>query len=125
VLLGGLVAEEIFFGEYTVGASQDLAQATAILKNMAAKYGMSPMGLSSWESNRGGQGRLQLDLSESSDQLRAQTEVWIQSELEESKKKATGLLKANKSKILDLIDRLLTLNELTLTDLTSAGLVLE
>jgi cell division protease FtsH len=125
VLLGGLVAEEIFFGEYTVGASQDLAQATAILRNMAAKYGMSPIGLASWERNRSSQGRSQLDLSESSDHLRTQTELWIQSELEEGKKRATDLLKANQSIFLGLVDRLLTLNELTLSDLTSAGLVVE
>ena len=49
VLLGGLVAEEIFFGEHSVGAAQDLAQATRILKEMAIKFGMSPLGLSTWD----------------------------------------------------------------------------
>ena len=43
-LLGGYATEEIFFGEMTTGASNDLERATKIAHNMVTKYGMSEMG---------------------------------------------------------------------------------
>jgi cell division protease FtsH len=43
-LLGGYTAEEIFFGEMTTGASNDLQRATKIARNMVTKYGMSELG---------------------------------------------------------------------------------
>ncbi len=43
-LLGGYVAEEIFFGEMTTGASNDLEKATNIARRMVTEYGMSKLG---------------------------------------------------------------------------------
>jgi len=43
-LLGGYTAEEVFFGEMTTGASNDLEKATKIAHNMVTKYGMSELG---------------------------------------------------------------------------------
>lgn len=43
-LLGGRVAEEIFFGEISTGASQDIQQATHIAREMVMTYGMSELG---------------------------------------------------------------------------------
>jgi len=43
-LLGGYTAEQIFFGEMTTGASNDLQRATKIARNMVTKYGMSDLG---------------------------------------------------------------------------------
>jgi cell division protease FtsH len=43
-LLGGYAAEEIFFGEMTTGASNDLQRAAKIAHNMVTKYGMSELG---------------------------------------------------------------------------------
>lgn len=43
-LLGGYAAEEIFFGEMTTGASNDLQRVKKIAINMVTKYGMSEMG---------------------------------------------------------------------------------
>ena len=40
-LLGGRVAEEIFLGDISVGASQDIERATKLAKDMVARYGMS------------------------------------------------------------------------------------
>ncbi len=39
--LGGLSAEEIYFGEFSTGPSNDLHQATSIAKKMVTTYGMS------------------------------------------------------------------------------------
>ncbi len=43
-LLGGYTAEQVFFGEMTTGASNDLQRATSIARNMVTKYGMSDLG---------------------------------------------------------------------------------
>ncbi|MBQ8765859.1 MAG: ATP-dependent zinc metalloprotease FtsH, partial [Clostridia bacterium] len=40
-LLGGLVAEQIIFGDISTGASNDIQRATEIARNMITKYGMS------------------------------------------------------------------------------------
>ncbi len=41
VLLGGRAAEEVFLGEVSTGAGNDLQRATAIIKDMISVYGMS------------------------------------------------------------------------------------
>ena len=41
VLLGGRAAEEVFIGEISTGASNDLERATDIIKSMVKMYGMS------------------------------------------------------------------------------------
>ncbi|MBQ9000606.1 MAG: ATP-dependent zinc metalloprotease FtsH [Eggerthellaceae bacterium] len=44
VLMGGRVAEEIFRGDITTGASNDLERATKIARSIVTQYGMSPLG---------------------------------------------------------------------------------
>jgi cell division protease FtsH len=43
-LLGGYVAEEIFFGQVTTGASSDLQRASNMARQMVTQYGMSDLG---------------------------------------------------------------------------------
>ncbi len=43
-LLGGYCAEEVFFGDVTTGASNDLEKATNIARRMVTEYGMSDLG---------------------------------------------------------------------------------
>lgn len=40
-LLGGRAAEEVFIGEISTGAGNDLERATDIIKSMASVYGMT------------------------------------------------------------------------------------
>jgi cell division protease FtsH len=42
--LGGRIAEEIFFGKLTTGASNDIRQLTQIARAMVCEYGMSSLG---------------------------------------------------------------------------------
>ncbi len=41
VLLGGRAAEQVFIGEISTGAGNDLERATDIIKSMVQTYGMS------------------------------------------------------------------------------------
>ena len=41
VLLGGRASEQVFFGEISTGASNDIARATDIARTMISDYGMS------------------------------------------------------------------------------------
>ena len=55
VLLGGRAAEEVFIGEISTGAGNDLQRATAIIKDMITIYGMSDIaGLMVLETSQGG-----------------------------------------------------------------------
>ena len=42
VALGGRIAEELFFGKITTGASDDLKKCTQIASGLVTEYGMSP-----------------------------------------------------------------------------------
>jgi cell division protease FtsH len=68
VFLGGRAAEEIFIGEISTGAGNDLDRATAILKDMITVYGMSDvaglMVLSRRQSSFLGGGHVSNDYSE-------------------------------------------------------------
>lgn len=53
VLFGGYSTEQIVFGDISTGASNDLAKATEIARNMVKKYGMSGLGPVSFDEDRG------------------------------------------------------------------------
>ena len=42
VALGGRIAEELFFGKITTGASDDLKKCTQIASGMVTEFGLSP-----------------------------------------------------------------------------------
>jgi cell division protease FtsH len=48
-LLGGRVAEEMFVGDVSTGAQSDFMKATEIAKAMVKEYGMSSLGVSSYD----------------------------------------------------------------------------
>ena len=50
-LLGGRVAEEVFFNVQSTGASNDFEQATALARSMVTEYGMSDLGPVQYEGN--------------------------------------------------------------------------
>jgi len=68
VLLGGRAAEEVFLGEISTGAGNDLQRATDIIKSMISVYGMSDvaglMVLEKSQQNFLGGGMAQKDYSE-------------------------------------------------------------
>jgi cell division protease FtsH len=52
VLLGGRIAEELTFHEVSTGAQNDLLRATDIAERMVREYGMSDLGLVTFEKER-------------------------------------------------------------------------
>jgi cell division protease FtsH len=52
-LFGGYTVEQIVFGDISTGASNDLAKATEIARNMVKKYGMSSLGPVSYDDDHG------------------------------------------------------------------------
>ncbi len=84
VLLGGRAAEEVFLGEISTGAGNDLDRATAILKDMISVYGMSDvaglMVLSRSQSSFLGGGMVANDYSE---EMAQQIDQSIKSTLDE------------------------------------------
>lgn len=84
VLLGGRAAEEVFLGEISTGAGNDLDRATAILKDMIMVYGMSDvaglMVLSRSQSSFLGGGQMNNEFSE---QMSQEIDASIKSTLTE------------------------------------------
>ncbi len=85
VLLGGRAAEEVFFGEVSTGAGNDLERATDIIKSMVQVYGMSEVaGLMVLEKQRStflGGGMQQA--REYSEKMAQDTDEYIKSTLAE------------------------------------------
>ena len=52
-LLGGRASEEIFFGDVTTGASNDIQEATRLARSMVTEYGMSELGPIQYERDTG------------------------------------------------------------------------
>ena len=52
-LLGGRTSEELFIGDVSTGASNDIEQATRIARLMVTEYGMSELGPIQYEKNTG------------------------------------------------------------------------
>jgi len=84
VLLGGRAAEEVFIGEISTGAGNDLDRATAILKDMVSVYGMTDvaglMVLSRSQNSFLGGGAVSTDYSE---KIAEQMDEYIRSTLYE------------------------------------------
>jgi len=85
VLLGGRAAEQVFIGEISTGAGNDLERATDIIKSMVQTYGMSDIaGLMVLEKSRqsfiGGQ---QQAAREYSDKMAEQMDTFIKTSLDE------------------------------------------
>lgn len=52
VMVGGRAAEELFLHDVTVGAENDLQQATELARRMVTRWGMSDLGLASYRSGQ-------------------------------------------------------------------------
>ena len=106
-LLGGRAAEEVFIGEVSTGAGNDLERATEIIKSMACVYGMSDVaGLMVLErkANQFLGGQSQKDFS---DEMAKDLDTYIKKVLEERYQIVLKELKENAPSIEQMTKELL------------------
>ena len=127
-LLGGRVAEEIFFGSQSSGASNDFQQSTQIARSMVTEYGMSEkLGPVQYEGNS--QVFLGRDYSQSktySDQIAYDIDLEVLRILNEGHAEAVRIIEENATKLKLIAEHLLeyeTLNELEIKSLYEDGVL--
>ena len=105
VLLGGRAAEEVFIGEISTGAGNDLERATDIIKSMVQTYGMSDVaGLMVLEKSRqsflgGGQQASR----EYSEKMAEEMDTFIKTSLSEHYSAVVSYLEEYKGAIEDMV----------------------
>ena len=109
MMLGGRVAEELTIGDFTTGASNDIAKATATARSMITEYGMStalgPVKLGQSD----GQPFLGKEMGHApdySDQVAGQIDREIRSLVDEAHHEALEILVANRAVLEELADAL-------------------
>jgi len=113
-LMGGRVAEDMVFSEITTGAASDLQQASKIARMMVLEWGMSDLGLVSFNSslsveNGGRSFRESLDVS---DEVRAKIDAEVAKIIREARGKAKEVLVKNKGKLDKVAEKLLEIETL-------------
>ncbi|MBL4730478.1 MAG: ATP-dependent zinc metalloprotease FtsH [Sulfurimonas sp.] len=105
VLLGGRAAEEVFIGEISTGAGNDLERATDIIKSMIQTYGMTDVaGLMVLEKSRQSFiGGVQQSTREYSDKMAQDMDNFIKNSLDEHYSSVLSRLKEYKGAIEEMV----------------------
>ncbi|MDD4188087.1 MAG: ATP-dependent zinc metalloprotease FtsH [Bacilli bacterium] len=114
-LLAGRVAEDLFIGEITTGASDDFRRATKIARSMVTEYGMSDLGPVQFEHKSEGVflGRDYNKSQNFSDTVALEIDQEVRKIVDNSYKEATKILKDNKKLVTLLTDTLIEKETLT------------
>ena len=114
-LLGGRTAEEITFGEITTGAHNDFEKATKIVRAMVTEYGMSDLGPLQFEQQAGSVflGRDYNKTQHFSNEVANEIDMEMRRIIDECHKKATEIIKKNKSLLKLIAETLLEYETLT------------
>ncbi len=114
-LLSGRVAEELFIGEITTGASDDFRRATAIARSMVTEYGMSDLGPVQLEHKSEGVflGRDYNKSQNFSDTVALEIDQEVRKIIDGCYKEATKILKENEKLVHLLTDTLVEKETLT------------
>jgi len=127
-LLGGRVAEEVFFGTQSSGASNDFQQATQLARSMVTEYGMSEkLGPVQYEGNN--QVFLGRDYGSSkgySERIAYDIDTEVLRITEEAHERATEIIKAHGPQMKLIAEHLLeyeTLNEIEIKSLFEDGVM--
>ncbi|MEN4054107.1 MULTISPECIES: ATP-dependent zinc metalloprotease FtsH [Sulfurimonas] len=106
VLLGGRAAEQVFIGEISTGAGNDLERATEIIKSMVQTYGMSDIaGLMVLEKSRQSflGGPAQAATREYSDKMAQEMDEFIKKSLDEHYKSVVERLEEYRDAIEEMV----------------------
>ena len=114
VLFGGRVAEEIFCGDVSSGAQNDIAQATDIARKMVLDWGMSDkLGLINYANEERRMMPLNLQGKEYSDQTAQLIDAEVRAIVDHARAKTRKLIEANRDKLERLAQALLTYETLS------------
>ena len=108
-LLGGRVAEEVYFDEISTGAYSDIQRATRIARAMVATYGMSDLGPIQYDDGRGDVflGRDYNSHSGYSSQIAFEIDQEVRKIIEASKADARVIIEENRELMDRIVDALL------------------
>ncbi|HYX80118.1 MAG TPA: AAA family ATPase, partial [Actinomycetota bacterium] len=115
IALGGLVAEEIFFGETGTGPASDLGGATALAAQMVGSFGMAGSLVSFDAIAEGPIGRTNLVAKVLADR---DAKAKVENILDAQKAKVAGLLEDNRDIAIALRDALIARDELVGDEIT-------
>ena len=114
VLLGGRAAEEVFIGEISTGAGNDLERATDIIKAMASVYGMSDFaGLMVLEKRQSGFLGGGMSSKDYSDNMSQKLDEFIMGTLTDRYNEVKKILTDNKDAIEEMTQELLDIEVIT------------
>lgn len=125
--MGGRVAEEIFFGDISSGAANDIQQATRIARMMVTELGMSELGPIKYDSGQNAVflGRDYSQLSNThSGQIAFEIDQQVRKIIDDAHQEATDIINANKDKLETIANALLeyeTLNAEQIQSLYETG----
>lgn len=108
-LLGGRVAEEVYFDEISTGAYSDIQRATRIARAMVATYGMSDLGPIQYDDGRGDVflGRDYNSHSGYSSQIAFEIDQEVRKIIEAAKADAKVIIEENRELMDRIVDALL------------------
>lgn len=108
--MGGRVAEEVFFGDVSSGAHNDIEQATRIARMMVTELGMSELGPIQYDSENG-QVFLGRDYTQRSNthsgQIAYEIDVQVRKIIDECYQEATNIVEQHKEKLICIAEALL------------------
>lgn len=114
--LGGRTSEEIFFGDVSTGASNDIEVATRLARAMVTEYGMSSLGPVQYDQNQGSV-FLGRDYNSTQRNFSAQVAYEIDKEIrniiDECHKQANDILTKYKDDVILMAETLITKETLT------------
>ncbi|MDY0064518.1 MAG: ATP-dependent zinc metalloprotease FtsH [Bacilli bacterium] len=118
-LLGGRVSEELFIGEISTGAHNDIQKATVIARAMVAEYGMSKLGPIQYEKQAGSVflGRDYMTDKNFSDQVALEIDHEVRNIITECYENAKRVLDENREIVQLVAEHLIEIETLTREDI--------
>ncbi len=108
-MLGGRAAEEIVFGELTIGASDDIKKATSLARKMVTEFGMSDLGPINYngQQEHGWLARELYSGPEYSDEMASKIDTAIKNIIDTSFEKAKTILEQRRDQLDKISEALL------------------
>lgn len=118
--MGGRSAEEIFFGDISTGASDDIKQATRIARDMVTLYGMSELGPIQYNQGNSSVflGRDYNSPLNVSSQIAYDIDIEVRKIVESSHEKALEIIKEHKEDLIKIAEALLANETLTAEEIS-------